>query len=1131
MTHPPPGFNYFDNDNSQNMNKLYLSLLLASACAFSSMAALPRNFYAKRSVLADGKWVKVGVEQTGVYEISYETLRQMGFADPSKVAIYGRGGQQMNTNFVNGAGIVAIADDLDPVKVWHGNNKLYFYALGTDLVSFQSISSCELLGYYERKSKNIYSDRGYYFLTDTQTPSTMATVDASSLGNIPERTEAVTFVYHEKDLIHNNHNTGQLFYGEKVGGANPRVEWPVYLPKALEANGWMHLEYYLEKDKPGTFSFGLAGGNNKVSFETKDAASSYIQYQTPNEGYVSVMPGKQSVFANFDSKSNPSVSHVDFWTLSYRSGIPTPEDVEPGQTPQTRFAFTEMSRSTNVKFTVPDASTYVVLDVTSTSDPKRLMPSMEAGNATYKVIGSASYADLVMFDTSRPQLQISGYDTSYSEIANQNLHQHSEEGADLLIICIPRLKNLAERLAEIHRQKEGLKVVVATSEECYNEFSQGVPDPMAYRSLARMLYDGRIRLKNLILMGPLFADFRGVSIPKDPTEGLIAYQDLNISWINGAFNANDFYGMMADYININSIEREKMNVGVGLLPFRYENEAEVYLSKLETYLNNEHQAYYLNHILSIGGEGDSHAHETQARDIVTWINNIEGRSTIATIVGTDAYGYESARKKIFQTLDQGTTFMMYFGHGAANMLGKNRYFFTNTDANNLKNEILPLTFFAGCNLSNTDRGVAGLGETITTMVPHGSIASLIATRDTWSGQNMELFRSIFNCFYRQTDSTSGPVRTSTPTLGEVVAAAKSSSNYQNALAYQLIGDPAIRIPLAYHKVAIFETLPNAVCGEDVNIEGTITNADGELQSDFNGALVVRLMEPIVNIKSASIVTGDPNEAPNIPYADTQLTMTTCKVENGKFSATLHIPATAIEFDQKIGRLHFSAFDNDKFIGAGSMLPMTYAKNEGPSTEESDKEAPAFTKFEYDASTNSVTVAVTDNYALGYSDNPFSKSYCVYLDGLDQGVADNPVPLISDNGKSWQRTFLLSGLTYGNHAMRVRVKDAAGNEAEQEIVFTYAPATPDFEIEVASAPTDAEVLFRFPALAPEKAAIYILDAHGNEVYSSEFSGAEFSWNRILNSGAPAASGHYKAYIIEKSANARKGHSATIDLPII
>lgn len=1115
------------------MNKFYLSLLLASAAILPMSAGLPTTFYAKKSVLADGKWVKVGVEQTGVYEISYETLRQMGFSDPSKVAIYGRGGQMMNTNFVNGAGIVNITDDLSPIKVWHAGSKLYFYGLGTETVSFRVQSSNQLSGFYERKGKNIYSDKGFYFLTDSKAPTNMTSQQATSLTYLTEKTEAVTFLHHEKDLFHNNSKTGQLFYGEKIAGNAPnRVEWPVYLPKAKEADGWMHLEYYVEKDTPGTFSYGIAGGENKVSFETKNFASSYYHYQEPYEGYVSVKPGNQSVFAQFDTEEYPTISNVDFWTLSYLTGIPTPDDVAEGEVAQTRFAFTGLSRSTNVKFTVPDASTYVVFDVTTASDPKRLVPSVVAGESTYKVYGSTSYADLVMFDTSRPQLQISGYDTAQADLSNQNLHQYQEEGADLLIICIPRLKNLAERLAEIHRQKEGLKVVVATSEECYNEFSQGVPDPMAYRSLARMLYDGQTKLKNVILMGPLYSDFRGIDIPKDPSEGLIAYQDVNVSWINGAFNANDFYGLMNDYITVTSLEREKVNLGVGLLPFRYENEAEVYISKLESYYNNEHQAYYLNHILSVGGEGDGHAHETQSRDIVTWINNLEARSTIGTIVSTDAYGYEMARKKMLQTLDQGTNIMMYFGHGAANMLGKNRYFFTLNDVNNMKNEILPLSCFAGCNLSNTDRGVAGLGEIITTCVPHGSIASLIATRDTWSGQNMEFFRSFFTCFYRQTDSTSGAMRTETPTLGEVYAAAKSSSTFQNEMGYQIIGDPAIRIPMAYYKVALDSgTAPKAISGEDVVISGSVTNADGEIDTNFSGTMVVRLMEPIINITSASLVTGDPTDAPSIPYADTQLTMTTCQVENGKFTATLHIPASAFEYDNKIGRLHFSAFDSDKFIGAGSMLPMTYAKNEGVSSEESDLTAPVFTKFEYNPATNSINVAVADNYALSYTNNTFDKSFTFYLDGIDKGVADNPVPVISDGGKAWERRFLLSGLTYGNHSVRVWVKDAAGNSAEQEIVFAYTPEMPDFEIEVASMPSDDEILFRFPALVPEKAVIYILDAHGNEVYSSEFAGSEFAWNRCHASGAPVASGHYKAYIVERSSASRKGHSATIDVPVI
>ena len=53
--------------------------------------------FAPSSRLNTGKWVKVGIEQSGVYEISYQTLRDMGFSNPESITIFGRGGAQLST--------------------------------------------------------------------------------------------------------------------------------------------------------------------------------------------------------------------------------------------------------------------------------------------------------------------------------------------------------------------------------------------------------------------------------------------------------------------------------------------------------------------------------------------------------------------------------------------------------------------------------------------------------------------------------------------------------------------------------------------------------------------------------------------------------------------------------------------------------------------------------------------------------------------------------------------------------------------------------------------------------------------------------------------------------------------------
>ena len=46
--------------------------------------------YTSKSELSSGRWVKIEVGTSGIYQISYTTLQNLGF-DPTKVKVYGYG--------------------------------------------------------------------------------------------------------------------------------------------------------------------------------------------------------------------------------------------------------------------------------------------------------------------------------------------------------------------------------------------------------------------------------------------------------------------------------------------------------------------------------------------------------------------------------------------------------------------------------------------------------------------------------------------------------------------------------------------------------------------------------------------------------------------------------------------------------------------------------------------------------------------------------------------------------------------------------------------------------------------------------------------------------------------------------
>ncbi len=143
--------------------------------------------YAENSVLASGKWAKIRVAETGVHQIDNELIRKAGFNDLGKVHIYGYGGALQNEQLV-GTELQQL-DDLKEVPTYQAGGKLLFHAQGP--VSWKSPSATV-------RTRNPYSDYGYYFIT--QTDESVAPVDSATFvsGFYPDNSD-----YHELHEVDN----------------------------------------------------------------------------------------------------------------------------------------------------------------------------------------------------------------------------------------------------------------------------------------------------------------------------------------------------------------------------------------------------------------------------------------------------------------------------------------------------------------------------------------------------------------------------------------------------------------------------------------------------------------------------------------------------------------------------------------------------------------------------------------------------------------------------------------------------------------------------------------------------------------------------------------------------------------
>ena len=104
--------------------KIFVLMLLA-LCGMQ-VGAFELSTYAEKSVLAEGKWVKVSVQQDGIYLLKAEDLKKWGFTDVSRVRVYGYGGRRLSDVLAK----QYYTDDLPLVQTVNATEGVYFFGVG-----------------------------------------------------------------------------------------------------------------------------------------------------------------------------------------------------------------------------------------------------------------------------------------------------------------------------------------------------------------------------------------------------------------------------------------------------------------------------------------------------------------------------------------------------------------------------------------------------------------------------------------------------------------------------------------------------------------------------------------------------------------------------------------------------------------------------------------------------------------------------------------------------------------------------------------------------------------------------------------------------------------------------------------
>src|SRR5690606_13789096 len=154
---------------------------------------------------------------------------------------------------------------------------------------------------------------------------------------------------------------------------------------------------------------------------------------------------------------------------------------------------------------------------------------------------------------------------------------HAADLPQLVIVTHPEWLSAAERLAELHRQHDGMRVLVETTTQVYNEISSGAQDISGIRDMMRYYYiqagtDTKRIPHYLLIFVDASYDYKsrlGTNSNYVPT-----YESDEPVYVDISYTVDDFYGFLDDNENMSDFGiANTLELGIGRIPVSSVKEA------------------------------------------------------------------------------------------------------------------------------------------------------------------------------------------------------------------------------------------------------------------------------------------------------------------------------------------------------------------------------------------------------------------------------------------------------------------------------------------------------------------------------------------------------------------------------
>ncbi len=692
------------------------------------------------------------------------------------------------------------------------------------------------------------------------------------------------------------------------------------------------------------------------------------------------------------------------------------------------------------------------------------------------------------------------------------------------VLIAPTLFQPALSIYAAHRaDSSGVTVKQVDVEQIYNNFSGGLPDPVAIRDFLKFAREnwGNPKPRYVLLAGDGTYDFRNI-------EGTGAVNYVPPFIVDQAFdassNSDEGYLYFGNPGFLDSAD-QTLDMTVARWPVKNVSELQVVADKIMRYESSPEYGVWRNRVTLVAddefGTFDNEGFHTASSEQLA--SRYTPRRFDQKKIYLFDYPFNGLREKpeaeqaILRAWNEGQLLINYVGHGSPNLWAHEHVLKREEDVPQMVNSNrLPLVYAASCNINSFVEPLSeGMGEDLLKSPAGGAVAVIAAVRVVFAGPNNDLNDSTFNLLLGS-DSLS---------IGEAFYLAKLLRQPNgNDRRFLLFGDPAMHLARPTYNICL--TAPDTLSALTVaTVSGEVTAGKvtdtactaGVPLSSFNGTVKLSVFDGLRSKSHPLVPTPLSYSLPgNMIYrGDAQAT-------NGRFSFSFIVPKD-ISYGSKTGKISVYAFDatgdavgfKDSMALGGSVAVTT--DTVGPKISVTVVGGGSVGAGDVISVGVNLSVKLEDSSGINITGEP-AHSITAEFDfpsGLTLDITSS-FRYEQRSFSSGEAFFTVPAVSTGRHALRIKAWDSANNSSVLE-----------FPIEVAaSGKLLLSNVLNYPNPMKDKTNFcYTLSAPADEVMIEIFSEAgrsiktirsasvkagynfQTEWNGRDNDGDVVASGIY------------------------